>query len=329
MKTIRIFGLAIFFGMVQVAGAVYAAQAEARLEFTLKPEATVEARYFTLVDVAEIRATTPEVASALQGLRVGSAPRVGYVEQFARDEIVRTVRQRLLPLQVQIEADGSSAVKLRSIGRPADLQAIADFAHSYLHGLLKGRFNDVEVSLAAPVADFELPAGNVAYKARPIDVEHMALRVPLWVDILVNNVPYRSVVLPFVVQVRRTVFIARQTLPQGAQVSIADFDVKENEPTAASADFSSLEEGAVPSRLRRPINAGQVLTRAHLPSLAGVAKGDLVKLVVAEGAVSIETVAIAYQDADIGQSVKVKAERSSDTIMGRLVSSGIVVAEKR
>lgn len=60
-----------------------------------------------------------------------------------------------------------------------------------------------------------------------------------------------------------------------------------------------------------------------------VARGDSVKLILAEGGVLIEARAVAQEEGAIGQRVKVKPENGAGAVSARVVALGVVRADER
>lgn len=60
-----------------------------------------------------------------------------------------------------------------------------------------------------------------------------------------------------------------------------------------------------------------------------LSRGESVRLVLAEGRLTIETPAVALEDGALGALVKVKPGRGGDAVIGRLVAPGLVQAGER
>lgn len=299
----------------------------ATVRLQLKPDAVVTGHYVTLADVTVVGTANAQLKNMAENLRVARAPRIGYMEQLSRLELDQLVRSRLSVAGVKAEWSGAQAVKLQSAGRVVSAQPLVESAKQYLLKEISARFQAVEVEPAAPVADLELPAGELAFKPRTIDLRHVYPRMPVWVDIYVDGIAYRSVTVPFTVKGSQPVYVARRDLREGSVVSDADFELRNEEISALPNDpLASVDlHGAM--RLKKPLASGQVVTHSHLSQPGMVFRGDLVKLVIAQGSVLIETLALAQQDAAIGQALRVKAENSMDAVVARVVSAGVVQAE--
>jgi flagellar basal body P-ring formation protein FlgA len=310
-------------------GSLRAAQAAVPAHIELRSETVVAESYVVLGDIAVVSAPSAQLKHTLDNLRIGSAPMVGYATRLSQEELRRVVRARLPGQEVALEWSGAKTVSISSAGRLIDAGKVVDAARKHLLAELALKFDRIEVQLAAPVADVELPLGEVLLKPRAIDSKHVSARLPVWVDLYVNGTAYRSVVVPFMLNASRSVYVARRDLPEGTLVSSDDFVPRTEDVLSGAADGMQEFEMQEGMRVRRALVAGQVLTRNHVSPKDIVYRGDPVKLVFAEGGVLIEALASAQQEAAIGQLVKVKVEKGSEAIVARVVSPGVVQAVGR
>lgn len=303
------------------------ADQQTTVPLALKPDVVVTARQVTLADVAVVGAADPQLKNTLEALRIARAPRIGYAERLTRLELDQLIRTRLAAAGVKTQWSGAQAVRLQSSGRMVDTRPLVETARSYLLKELGTRFQMVDIELASPVADLELPAGALAFKARTMDLKHVYPRMPVWVDIHVDQTAYRSVLVTFIVKGSQPVYVARRDLPEGSVVADGDVELRNEDISVVPNDpVASVDLGGS-VRTKKPLSSGQIVTRSHLSQPGMIMRGDLVRLVLAHGGVVIETLAMAQQDAAIGQALRVRAENSIDAVAARVVSAGVVRAE--
>ncbi|HVK94296.1 MAG TPA: hypothetical protein VM571_06180, partial [Noviherbaspirillum sp.] len=208
-------------GAAAATGATGATAAEtpaSAVHIALRPEADVNRTHITVGDIATVSADSQEMRNALLALRVASAPRIGYVDRYSRAEVELVVRRGLASKKVKTAWSGARFVKVRSVGRTLEAGAIVDAARAAALKQLGEKFEAVDLQLASPLDDMVLPMGELRFKPRTIDTSHVASRLPVWVDIDVDGVPYRSVVVPFSVNASQLVLVARRDLAQGGAV---------------------------------------------------------------------------------------------------------------
>ncbi len=306
-----------------------AEQSKVSIHIELKPEAIVSRRYVTIADIAQVSSADLVLKNAIEVLRVAEAPRIGFIEQLTRNELSQLIRSRLTSLPQAPEWDGANSVKVRSASRLVTADTFVDLAKRSVLKELRGKFEHVEVDLTSSVADIALPLGEASFVVRPIEQKHVYARLPVWIDVVVEGVVYRSVIVPFNIRVSQKVLVARRDLPEGAVVSSEDFSSKVEDVSAISDELVSVADVQGRLHVKRPLGSGQILTRKYVSLPGAVSRGDVVRLVVAEGGVLIETRAVAEQEGVIGQRVKVKTDQGTGAISGRIVSAGVVQANER
>jgi flagella basal body P-ring formation protein FlgA len=308
---------------------LHAAPLKTVVQIDLRADVTAREPRLTLADLAEVNAGNPQVKDAVQALIVKNAPRAGSIEQMTRQDIEYVLRSRMLDMGLVFEWGGARAIKIHTAERQLDANAMIEAARMSLIQSLRTKFEQVDAQPASAVAGLAVPIGAVSFKVRPIDIKHFYPRTPVWVDVYVNGSIYRSVAVSFNVRVNQTVYVAKRDLQEGGAMSIADFELK-------TADVSEIADEVMPVSavgdslyVRKTLRSGQILTRNHVASSEMVLRGDIVKLVLIEGAVQIEARAVAQQDAGIGQQIKVKLEKSTDLVLARVTSRGVVQADGR
>ncbi|MBI1890113.1 MAG: flagellar basal body P-ring formation protein FlgA [Burkholderiales bacterium] len=308
--------------------AAVAAQPAAAMHLQLRQEAVIAERFITVADIATVDAS-PEIAGVIKALHIGAAPRVGNVDQWTREDVEQLIRRRVPGFKSNLKWSGPRVVKVRVATRAVDSRALVDVARSKLQNALQKKFEKVDVTVLAVPAELDLPLGDVSFRPRDVDLKHFYARIPVWVDVHVNGAFYRSVVVPFSANVRQSVYVANRDIAEGALVTAADFDVRVEEVSAISDELMPVERLQEQTRLRKRLNNGQILTRTHLAPLGMVARGDSVKLILAEGGVVIEARAVAQEEGGLGQMVRVKPESSADAVLARVVALGVVRAGGR
>ena len=312
-------------GMTALAAMATAApQGLMTVHIQLRPEAVVAGRSVTLGDIAVVADTTG-ARPGLDDLRVANAPLAGHVTRLSREEVDRLVRRRFSGL-AQVNWSGAAAVDVRIATQLVSADTIRKIAENHLQKDLAAGYRRLEVDLAAPVADVEVPAGEVVLKPRPLTNARLRPRLPVWIDVYVEGVFYRSVVVPLAVAACRTVYVAGRNLAEGALASAGDFVAREEELASDSGEYASAADLHPGQRLRKALAVGQALTRKDLAAPGTAFRGEQVTLVATEGAVMIRTPASLEHEARIGEVVKVRTENGMDAVPGRLVSAGLVQA---
>lgn len=289
----------------------------------LRRDALVEQARIVLGDVAVVPSAQPH-AEALRAVALGQAPRVGYVERFSRAQLEQAIR-RQVPNAGAIDWSGAAVVAVRTRAQSVPAQAMADVAIAAARARFYGAGRRVDVSLAVPLNDLEVPAGALEVRARPSQAKVQGGRLPLWLDLLVNGKVYRSVVAELAVSAQQQAYVARRALQPGELASAADFEVLEAD--VAGADALPADRTLPAFRVGRAVRAGEALSAGAMLESGKILRGDQVRVRVMSGQIGIETSAVAMADAAPGQALRVRPSGGTDIVTGRVNPSGVVIIE--
>jgi flagella basal body P-ring formation protein FlgA len=299
----------------------------APVQLVLRADATVRGPQIVLADLLTVSAEDAAVKAALDALAVGPAPRVGAVEQYGRPELERLMHARALPAGAELAWSGAKAVKVRAAERQLTSEALQRAATEALKQHLGAAWAGAELRVAGSVPDVALPLGEPVLSTRIVDPAHVRARQAVYVDVAVGGKPVRSVLVPFALTLTRMAYVARRDLASGTVLGANDVEQRREEISEVADSMLPVPQLGPTARTVKAVARGQVLLRSHLAQQGLVYRGDTVKLVLAEGGVSIETRAVAQQDGGMGQLVRVKPESSMEAISARVVGAGVVQAE--
>jgi flagella basal body P-ring formation protein FlgA len=300
-----------------------ATHAATAARLSLKPEAMVDGPRVTLGDVAAIDGSDRTDARVLAAIDLGSAPLPGYTQRFMRKEIERLVRSH--GLGGAVEWRGAEAIRVERVAKVFDTAQIADSAAGYLHQLLKNDYERFELQLSGPLPDLQLPNGKIELRPRPmLPAQAVHRRVTVWVDILIDGVFLRSLTVPFTVHAYRAVLVAKRDLSKGAVPQCETLLVREEDVAVLDGAPVAPDCHALQGHLKRALAQGAPLLKMHLQAPVAVTQGDNVSLQLVDGAVMLESRAIALADGEVGQRIKVKPSGGTETIMVEVIASGIV-----
>jgi flagella basal body P-ring formation protein FlgA len=293
----------------------------------LQSDVTVSGPRLRLIDVATVHAADPALEAVLQQTALGVAPRVGAITRLTRRDLEHLLRSVRLEQGLTFAWSGATAVNIRSAQQTVAAAKAIEIARMGLSKALLARFQQVDLMAASPMTDLVLPLGQVEIRLRPVDVNQITARMPVWLDVYVDGLFYCALSPVFAVRASQPGYVARHDLAVGTQASVIDFEQR-------LVDVAVNLQGVMPSgqvqdgmAVRKQIVAGQTLLRNQLADAGMVLRGDLVALQLAQGGVVIETRAVVQEDAVLGQLVKVKPEHGNGMVLARVRSSGLVQLE--
>ncbi|RSZ56282.1 flagellar basal body P-ring formation protein FlgA [Massilia atriviolacea] len=295
-----------------------ASGALAAARVTLKGSALVAGARITLADVASVQG---EDGAALGALDLGPAPLPGYSARISRAELERTLRSRGLAAQLA----GENAVSIERRAQAFDARQLTAVAEEHLRTHLAAGHSRVELELAAPLAELQLPAGKATLTPRALAPGLVARRrMQVWVDIAVDGVFARAVALPFQVRAYRPLLAAARELPAGALPDCGTLVAREDDVTALDGAAAAPDCGAVRGRLKRAMAAGAPLLAANLQPEVAVAQGESIRLQMRDGAILLESRATALSDGNVGQRIEVRPAGANSTVRAEVVGPALV-----
>ena len=133
-----------------------------------------------------------------------------------------------------------------------------------------------------------------------------------------------SVRVPVSVQLFREVLVSGHGLARGDVLNAGDVLEKEMDVTRLGYGYLVDPQDAYGRQLRRPVNAGTVLTPGMLAPREIVKRGQQVRLVVDAGSIQVRAEGVSLQAGDRGDLVRVKSLSCQCTVQGRVDAPGVV-----
>ncbi len=128
-----------------------------------------------------------------------------------------------------------------------------------------------------------------------------------------NDNVIRRIYVPIRVSLKRNVPVALRVLNRGDVVQASDIEYRLSDVTYLQA---KLPDDVIGKRLTTTLSRGAVITQAHLGSAAAIQRGDIVSIILRNGAISVRATGAALDDAVAGQNVRVRREDSQAIISG-------------
>lgn len=302
----------------------------AHVKIDLPSSAQVKSLTVSLGEVAGISTPDLRTLRALMALPLGRAPRPGESISLGREELARWIQRRTGLLPEQLSWGGDSSIQISTVANTVPGEVVSRFAEGALQDWLSLRSESFHVQAIAVPRELLLPQGSMSLKARPIPETELRKRMTVWVDVYLDDVFARSVPVAFDVSAWAYVPVASHDALAGERISVADTAMRRVDittlPMASPSMRSSIQEvlGHQPSRLRRTVRSGEVLTHAHIEAMPAVVRGEVVKIRAVVGPVVLESEGAALQDGRTGQVIQVRPHRSLGAVSARVKSPGLL-----
>jgi flagellar basal body P-ring formation protein FlgA len=277
-------------------------------------------------DTVSINTNDVNLFKKISDIDLGEAPRVGYVSQVTRAEIDAKIRQKIRDLPEKINWHGPQSARIRTATQQVDKSAILNAAESVLREEFS-KIGQVKITPTALIPDIELPVGSFEIRARKSAGIQLQSRIPVWVDLILSGTVYRSVVVPLALEAFERVLVAKSDLKTGDFTNQLFIETQEKNIAELKADFFPANQLQSRFRVLHPVLAGEVLNKRNVSDQTMILRGDRVRLIAIASGINVETSAIAQADATLGQTIRVKPEKSNDTVIARVTTGDTVTFE--
>jgi flagella basal body P-ring formation protein FlgA len=290
----------------------------------LRPSVKVKRARVTLGEVATLTTLDLSTLQRLDALPIGLVPRSGQAVRLERARLSRWIRAHTRLDAGQIDWAGPEVTEVRLETCDVSGEAIASRAEESLREVVSRNGLRAELKLVNAPGQQKVPAGRVELQARPPSrAELLARSVSVWIDVRVDGRTVRALPVDFELTVYGPGYVAARSQLAGQPLAPDSLEVREVEWTGR--DLLPVEVGpGQPLRLRRPVEAGAVLTRGHVERAPVVTEGGMATLHAHQGLVELESRVEVLQDGQPGETVRVKLPSASTSILARVAGPGDV-----
>jgi flagellar basal body P-ring formation protein FlgA len=290
---------------------------------TLAPEAKVRGTEIELSQIAKVRGgDAAEVERALE-LKLGYAPAPGYSRLLVADKLEQDL-ERMLGVSVTIE--GAAACRVlpqtsRVLGTSLEASARAEVLSRF-----DGR--DVELDLAASIADIEVPKGLSGVELRAVPGRHeRSGPIDVAVRVLVDGVPYRTVWTRWNLAIWEVASVPTRTIRAGETITPELLAKQRVAATGLAADASLSEAAAIGASAARDLPAGQPIRAADVVRPLLVRRGDTLLLEIRRNHVHARVGVVAEEDARANERIRVTVAGTQRTLHATAVARDLAVIE--
>ncbi len=184
--------------------------------------------------------------------------------------------------------------------------------------------NKYSVTVSGTKHRFVAPRGKYKIEYRlPEDIA--VKRLPVWVDVNVNEEHYRSMPFWFIISAYADVPVAARRLEHGQRLSKDAIKSIKRDITKYK-NSASTRNTWKNLRTVQQLEEGQVITASSIEELPMVYTGQRVKIISRQGNVQLVVNGIAIEDGAVGDTVKIKRLGTARPFMGIVADKGTVTA---
>ncbi|WP_050465668.1 flagella basal body P-ring formation protein FlgA [Herbaspirillum autotrophicum] len=296
------------------------------VEIALRSHARVTPGVIHLGDIALVSGADEDSLTMLRSLSLGNMSRSTVLER-------RRIEQwlRLYTRQFDVKWSGAHQVQLELAQQTLAADRVAAEARLALDVWLQARVKRTQIAVVGPQRDIVIPSGAVRLEVRPIaSGVALARRMPVWVDIVVEDIYVRSVVVNFEVQAYRTAYLARRDLALGSVVNASEFEQREVDiAEAGKEDALPVNNDTTAWRMKQSVQQGRTLVEGQVGPIPDVVRGQSAILRSQNGMVTLESKVEVLQDGFTGQSIKVRPAAGSGALTARVAGVGVLEMTER
>lgn len=280
----------------------------ADVQIAFHDEVLVDGSEYALGDVASVQSGDFALAERLRAVVLGDTPRPGQSVALTRFAVGARLERVLPGVSARIEWGAGPAVRVRGRSVERDASRVTVAARQTLIAWLQQRHRGLEVGVerVGEAAPLYTPAGDMALAARLSAAARLRSRMPVWVDVKIDDRVVHTVPVWFAVTAYADVAVANEDLPRHMPVTVAQV-VYERRDIAGLAAAALVDELPERHRAAKRIAAGDILVSGVLEPIPDVQKGQLITVHASHGRVALSVEARALADGNLDEPVLVES----------------------
>ena len=287
-------------------------------EVVLKDKAVVSSDFVYLKDIANITGT-PVEKQILSGIVVSDSPYLCRTKVInagdVENRVVTFLKKNGVNLKVVFKGSPIVEVK-RSCGvLPADKIA------KTLKDLVEKEYPDY-IFVSASVPQITLPYSHFKTIVSIQSLGDYYGRALC--KVVVNGSVVKRIWIPFRVERKVRVVVAKRDIPKGRVISRADVTVKGVPQSKARDGVISLSE-VIGKVARRDFRAGEVIKRRDLMPNFIVFRGKPVKVIYDSGGIHIELLGVPMENGALGDIIRVKNISTGKQLICKVIGKNTVI----
>lgn len=284
-----------------------------RVSVMVKPSAEVSGPNVVLSDIAG-------TSDKLGSVAICPSPLPGKARQLTRAQIMIALKRAGVYETIELLCpDQVSVVRTASTVSP---EALLETARQFIQSS-NDLTGTVSVEPVRAIAPQIVPSGKLEMRVKAGIRAIRKGQNNLPIEMLVDGRIYRMISVPVLVKVLATVPVATKAITRTEEISSASYSLQERDITTMPADIIIGEPESGWTAVV-PIPEGSVLRRSWVSDPPAIRSGDVVSVVVTNGAVRISDKGTAVQEGRPGDLVKVRMLGDAREIRGTVAGPGVV-----
>ena len=293
---------------------------KAHLEFLPMPR--IEDQTIELREVCDIHCEDPYFLEQLRSVTIAAAPQPGLERTMTKYEILASLKREGISTR-DIQFTGKVKTKFSCDSENILPSEIIQVAREYVLSETGYDSENVIIEAARKPQEILVPSGKRHYEIYPLSTGSMIGKVFLSVNLIMDGNIRETIPVTLNVRLFKEVLIAKKNIGRGNNIRISDFDMRKREVTrfkkGVVEDFDDVHD-MVP---KRTIRTQQILTMDMFEYPELIRRGEIVKIILQSGSMTVTAKGIALNGGKKGEIVRVRNIDSKRIITAVVSGKGL------
>ncbi len=326
MRRIHSFWAAVLLAAFLLTPGAAGAGFEGRVQVVVSERTEVVSDPIRLGEIARIEAADPAERGRLEAVTLGRAPLAGRERRLEPAWIASRIRAAGVEAE-RLDLESPAEVTVRRAAAVLERRAMEEAVRGYVEAQGKGAQEPLRIREIRVPDALVVPAGELELRVFGPKSGDLLGTVPLTLVVKAGDEAERR--FPAAVTVERpvSVLVARRPLGRFKPLSEEDVERRPLDAARLPADALTQPGEVIGKRVKRPVEAGAVLSADLLESQPVVKNGDRVRIVAESAGLRITAFGVVRQRGAPGDLVQVVNLDSNKAVTARVVDERTVRIE--
>lgn len=186
---------------------------------------------------------------------------------------------------------------------------------------------NAEILLPKTIQDYSFPQSDIELSF-DFGEQNLLGNVLIGIEFRHNGNLIKRIQVPVRIKIYRKVLVANRSILRGETLSNENCSLETREITSNIDPNGLTDENGFGKIAKHNLVRGTIITNNLIQDMPAVRRGDKVRLVILYGSIQITTTGVALNDANAGETVRVRRDGSNNLLTGLASSDGCIVISK-
>lgn len=303
MRTkIVLLSLVIIFGIF--ASPLFAVEErQAHLEFLNTP--CINGNTIELREICEVKSEDPYFLEVLRSITVTSTPVPGKEKTITKFEVLASLKKAGFSAW-DVKFTGKVRTKFSFNSQEISSENIIASAKEYILNESGYDKENIIFEILNHPHDLLVPKGKTYFEVYPLSSSVMVGNVFLSVNVIVDKKIIETVPVTIKVRAFKDVLVSRKTLTRGQTIRSSHFEMRRREITRCRKEIIENFDDISKMVPKRSIRSQQIISADMFEYPDLIKKGEIVKIILKSGSLTITTKGIALNNGRHGDMIRIK-----------------------